>query len=362
MDVDASLILQALGPARRFADPEAPLPGRILAAGGALPLAPDEIAQVLFCLCFDPEPEVSAKAERSLDELPDRVLDVALSAPVHAALLDRFARSSAENLERLEKIALNPATADETYCWLATLHHVRVIDIVSRNQTRLLRSAELVEALSENPAASQATIDRVLEFLGIESEGAEESEAAPAVPEPLPDTEAEGATAFDPDDPEGLPEDLMGDDEELPEDEEEQEALRQSLYSQVQNMTVLEKVKLARFGNGEARGLLVRDRNKIVSTAAIRSPKIKESEVVALAKSRNLSDEVLRIIANTRAWTRTYQVKLALVTNPRTPLSSAIKFVNYLTDRDLRDIMRSRDVPGQISTQARRILSRKGKV
>ena len=50
------------------------------------------------------------------------------------------------------------------------------------------------------------------------------------------------------------------------------------------------------------------------------------------------------------------------MTNPKTPLSAAIKFVNYLTDRDLREIMRSRDVPGQIAMQARRILNRKGKV
>ena len=41
--------------------------------------------------------------------------------------------------------------------------------------------------------------------------------------------------------------------------------------------------------------------------------------------------------------------------------ATAIKFLNYLTDRDLGMIMRSRDVPGTISTQARRILARKGK-
>ena len=124
----------------------------------------------------------------------------------------------------------------------------------------------------------------------------------------------------------------------------------------------MEKVKLARFGNGEARSLLVRDRNKVVATAAIRSPKLKESEVVMFAKSRSLSDDVLRIISNAREWTKSYQIKQALVTNPKTPLSAAIKFVNYLTDRDLREIMRSRDVPGQIAMQARRILNRKGKV
>ena len=47
--------------------------------------------------------------------------------------------------------------------------------------------------------------------------------------------------------------------------------------------------------------------------------------------------------------------------NPKCPPQAAIKFLNYLTDRDLGVIMRSRDVPGTISAQARRILARKGK-
>ena len=100
----------------------------------------------------------------------------------------------------------------------------------------------------------------------------------------------------------------------------------------------------------------------MVCTAAIRSPKIKEPEIASYAKARNLSNEIMRIIANTREWTKSYQVKMSLATNPKTPLSSAMKFVNYLTDRDLRGIMRSRDVPGQISAQARRILAKRGKI
>ncbi len=360
MDVDTALILESLGAARKFADPASPLPGRMMAAGGALPLPPDQIATVLFCLTLDPEEQVREKATQSLGGLPDRVLDTALAAQLPPALLAWFAERFRDHAQRSETIALNAATPDATFCMLATLPHPRVNDIVSRNQTRLLRCPELVEALSENLVTSQATIDRVLEFLGIQSdESASEAESGPDVPEPLPDTAAGDAAVFDPDDVEGLPEDLMIDDEEVPVEEDEQRTA--SLFSQMQKMNVMEKVKLARFGNAEARGLLVRDRNKVVASAAIKSPKLKESEIVSFAKSRSLSDEVMRVIANNRQWTKSYQIKHALVMNPRTPLSAAVKFINYLTDRDLRGIMRSRDVPGQLATQARRILTRKGK-
>ena len=39
-----------------------------------------------------------------------------------------------------------------------------------------------------------------------------------------------------------------------------------------------------------------------------------------------------------------------------------MKFLNYLQDRDLKVLMRSRDVPRPISTHARRILMKKGKL
>jgi hypothetical protein len=39
-----------------------------------------------------------------------------------------------------------------------------------------------------------------------------------------------------------------------------------------------------------------------------------------------------------------------------------MKFLNYLQDKDLKVLMKSRDVSSVISTQARRILSKKGKV
>ena len=126
-------------------------------------------------------------------------------------------------------------------------------------------------------------------------------------------------------------------------------------------MNVMQRIKLARMGNKEARGLLVRDRNKIVASAAIRSPKITDNEVEGFAKARNVSDEVLRIISNNRDWTRSYGVKVALATNPKCPVPTAMKFVNYLQERDLRAIMKSKDVPSLISTHARRLLEKKGK-
>ena len=56
---------------------------------------------------------------------------------------------------------------------------------------------------------------------------------------------------------------------------------------------------------------------------------------------------------------RLNQVKLNLVNNPKCPISESMRFMNFLRDKDLREIARSKSVPSQVATQARRMLQRK---
>jgi hypothetical protein len=359
-------LLASLGPARRFADPAGPIESRKMAASGALPMPPPQLLSVLVALTLDPDAEVKEKATASLKTLPDRVVDAALAAKLHTEILAICAQTFHENGARMEKIALNAATSDATCCFLASLPNPRVVEILAQNQVRLLRCEKLVEALGENPLTGMATIDRILHFLGVERGEHEEAEperskteSVPVPPPPDPATAVEAAPV-NLEDPSDIPAELIEETgEEL--DDEEKEELNKNIMARVSSMSIMEKMKLARFGNTGARALLVRDRNKLVAAAAIRNPKITESEVEGYTRSRQLSDEVIRIISNNRQWTRNYPVKLGLVMNPKCPPGTAIKFLNFLTDRDLGALMRSRDVPGPISVQARRILARKGK-
>jgi hypothetical protein len=357
---ESASILDSLGPARRFADPNGPLPARKLAAAGALPLPPPQLASVLVALSGDPDDEVRSKAAESLGRLPEPMVEQVLAAAVHSAVLDWFARARPDDEALLQKVALNPAASDTTFCFIASRPFPRLIELVANNQVRLLRCPALVEALGENPTTGHSTIDRILHFLGVER-GAGEEPAAEATQEaPAAETaRADTAENFELGDGSDLPPELTEEPES--QDKEEVEASKRSLTAQIQDMSVMQKIKLGIFGNSEARGLLIRDRNRLVATAVIRSPKLTENEVAAFAKARNLCDDVYRIISNNRAWTKSYTVKLALATNAKVAPATAIKFLNYLTDRDLGLIMRSRDVSGPVSTQARRLLAKKGK-
>jgi len=361
---EAQKILLKLSPqARKYANREAPLQTRRLAARGALPLPPLELTTVLFALMHDPDAEVKATARDSLEGLPREVTSAVLSGPGHPALLSHLVHVHREDNQLMETLALNAAASDETFVFLAELPFKRVVDIVANNQQRLLRCPAIVDALGANPLTGRSVIDRILSFLGVdrpEAEAVEDADAFEELPEVSEITDEAAASALRAllgDDATGLAQELLEEVEgELDEDQ------KNNLFSLVQTMTVMQKIKLARMGNKEARGLLVRDHNKIVATAAIRSPKIRENEVTQYAKLRNVSDEILRVIAANREWTRSYTVKLALATNPKTPQPSAMKFLNYLQERDLRAIMKSKDVPSVISTHARRILTKKGRL
>lgn len=368
MSAGAKIRLALSPQAERYVRQDAPVEVRRMAARGALPLPPIELATVLFALVHDPDEEVKTRASESLGNLPRSVLGTVLCGPAHPAVLAFLAHRIRDDAEACETLALNPRCEDRTIAFLATLPHRRVVDVIAQNQERMLREPGIVEALGDNPLTSRATIDRVLSFLGLtrpEAEVADEPGlATPHRETPLSNAEAEAALrAILGDDTAGLADELV---EEAAEDPqaaaEDPDAPGTNLYALIQRLSVFEKIKLARMGNKEARALLVRDRNKIVATAAIRSPKITENEVVAFSKARGVSEEVLRTIAANRDWTRSYPVKLGLATNPKCPQATAIKFLNYLQERDLRAIMKSRDVPSTVSTHARRILAKKGRV
>ena len=126
-----------------------------------------------------------------------------------------------------------------------------------------------------------------------------------------------------------------------------------STVQRIAAMTVAQKVSLAMKGSREERAVLIRDPNKIVGIAVLSSPKMTENEVENIAKMASLSDEILRIIANTRAWMKRYGIVAALVRNPKTPVAISLKLLARLTDKDVRAISTDRNVPEVLRIAAR---------
>ena len=150
-----------------------------------------------------------------------------------------------------------------------------------------------------------------------------------------------------------------GEQEEFGEIEDLEDLSDLSKYQLLQDMPVAEKIKMALTGDKEWRTLLIREANKLVSTAVLKNPRITEGEVLAVAKNRSASDELIRIILLNREWVKLYDMKKALVMHPRTPLQKSMRFMTFLSEKDIRELSKSRNVSQAIVNNARRMLQSK---
>jgi hypothetical protein len=127
-----------------------------------------------------------------------------------------------------------------------------------------------------------------------------------------------------------------------------------SALQRIAALNVAQRLALAMRGSREERAILIRDPNKIVGVAVLASPKLTDSEVESIAKMASISDELLRVIANTRAWVKNYPVVAALTKNPKTPLAVSMNLLSRLNDRDLRLLSSDRNIPDTLRLTARK--------
>jgi len=174
-----------------------------------------------------------------------------------------------------------------------------------------------------------------------------------------------------------VPEDLLLEDEDLPEEpaapapitppavveedpaeteSEEEREKRLSLFMRIKDMKVSQRIKLALRGGREARGILIRDANKVIKRLVMMNPRFTEDEVVRIANNRSEDSDCLEMIAKKRDWAKLYRVRLSLVRNPKTPIPLAVRFVSTLMDRDLKLLAKSKNVPGVVNSAAKRLL------
>jgi hypothetical protein len=135
--------------------------------------------------------------------------------------------------------------------------------------------------------------------------------------------------------------------------------VERSFLQTVQEMTVAERIKLALRGNREVRMILIRDPNRMIRRFVLQNPRVGDEEIIAIAKNRSADDELLRLIAESREWTKNYQVRISLVSNPKTPLTLSMRHIHSLNDRDIRMLAKSKNVSATVANAAKRIVTQK---
>lgn len=138
---------------------------------------------------------------------------------------------------------------------------------------------------------------------------------------------------------------------------EEKAERERGLLDRLAGMNPAQRMSRAMKGTREERAILIRDPNKIVAAAVLSSPKLSEAEVEAIAKMTNVSDEILRIVGNTRAWMKSYRIVAALTRNPKTPQALALNLLSRLQEKDVKLIVTDRNIPDAVRTAAKRKLA-----
>jgi hypothetical protein len=130
---------------------------------------------------------------------------------------------------------------------------------------------------------------------------------------------------------------------------------RQGTAQRLSVLTVAERMKVAVRGSREERAILVRDPNRLVSSAVLSSPKLSESEIESIARMTNVSGDVLRTVGTNRAWLKNYAVIAALARNAKTPIGVSLSLLNRLMERDIKFLSSDRNIPEPVRIAARKL-------
>ena len=325
----------------------APANVRALAARGSLPLPPEVMIELLVRLSNDADTQIAAQAAQTLSNWDKaeilRQLKTRGCAP---AVLEHFAAPGSPS-DFLQAVIANPSSPQKLVASLALTVPVPLLESILDNRARILEAPDILESIRRNPAATPDILRLVreveTEFFGGKKQEYAVGEAADGELSRVEDLDS------------GMPpEDLSL--EGLP---VEPEARQAAMAERLSSLPFREKLRHALFGTREIRMLLVRDTNKELARAALRSPKLTESEVEAIATMRTVAEEVLREIGNSKEWTKSYSVVQNLVKNPKTPPLISQRLLSRLHSKDLAMLTRDRSIPDAVRYNATRALNQR---
>ncbi len=388
-------------------DGTAPRPAQLAAARGILPLPQSDLLEILVALAQKEDAELAESAQNTLagqdkTELENIVKSNDTAPQVFAYFAER------ENLpkEIYESILTNPRTPSGAIVKFARkTADSELLEILSFNQQLLIGSPQIIDAIIANPYRTAEAERRASE---IKSEFFEKERGAQQIADELrargknaaaefieksefsenlqsefsasnlsfkdaillaehievPDSEVDDSWLAleyieefyeeSEEQREQIVNKILG---ELTYEEDEVSADRISMINRIMRMGMKDRVKLAMKGDREARNILIRDPNRIVSQAVVNNARITEQEIENIAAMRAVPEDVLRQIAINRNWSRNYSVAHNLVRNPRTPMAHVVGILPRLQMKDLNALSKNRNVSDAVRRHAFRLVS-----
>jgi hypothetical protein len=310
----------------------------------------------------------------TLIKLPDAAFFSAFNTGLPARVLD-FVGAFPIPSTALERLVMLPDTPGETIAVIARGASEKLCVIIGENEARLLIHPPIIEALYLNKRTPMSLAMRIIELaarhrldlqlaaydemvkaldlddlhfddpMDAEFAAAELDEKFRSVEEHVggldwnPAEAAADATEEDGDGEKG-------------EDELQKMKPSEDVPRNMGSLPIFARIRLAQLGNRFVRSQLIRDTNKLVSMAVIKSPGMSDMEVEEYSKNRQLPEDVIRYISSRKDWVKNYRVKVNLVNNPKTPVTTSMGLLSHLRDGDLRALARSKNIPQAVRSAA----------
>jgi len=390
----SSDILSANPVVRAVIEGTAPRPAQLAASNGLLPLPQTDLLEILAAFANGVDDELKNNAAATLRSQDAISLEETVRADnVPPSALAFYASEIDMPATLHEAILTNPRTPPSAIArFAAATPNGSLLELIAVNQQLLIQNPRIIDAIIANPNRTAEAERRAIE---VKREFFEKERGAEQIANELRARGQEAAAEFF----ERSDSDLSIDDaiflaehievpdsetddswlaldwiEEIYEETEEQRqatvtkilgelqiegqdigAERLSMINRIMKMSVKDRVRLGMKGDREARNVLIRDPNRLVSQAVVQNPRITEQEVESIAAMRSLSEDILRNIAANRQWSRSYPVMHNLARNPRTPIANVLTILSRLQLRDLVALSKNRNVSDAVRRQALRL-------
>jgi hypothetical protein len=126
----------------------------------------------------------------------------------------------------------------------------------------------------------------------------------------------------------------------------------EQLLARLPQMPLGQKITLARRGPARVAGALLAEGHIQIATIVLDNPNVTEAQVLKTLSREKLPTHVIQAIAHHRKWSITYNVRLALVRHPSSPLATVLAYLPEITVSDLRELAS----PGIVSEGLRKYL------
>jgi hypothetical protein len=124
------------------------------------------------------------------------------------------------------------------------------------------------------------------------------------------------------------------------------------LLARLPQLPLGQKITLARRGPPRVAGALLAEGHALVIPVALDNPYVTEAQILKTLSREKLPTAVIPAISGHRKWSITYNVRLALVRHPASPLATVLAYLPELTVSDLRELA----APGIVPKSLRKYL------